>query len=61
MAAIIVCSEKIKSVTVSVVPPSLCHEVMGLDAITFVLWMLSFKLLFHSPFSPSWFNISHIN
>ena len=53
MAAITVHSEKIKSVTVSTVSPSICHEVMGPDAITFVLWMLSFKLLFHSPFSPS--------
>ena len=26
---------KIKSVTVSIVPPSICHEVMGLDAMIF--------------------------
>ena len=31
--------KKIKSVTVSVVFPSICHEVMGLDAIIFVFWM----------------------
>ena len=42
----------IKSVTVSIVSPSICHEVMGLDAMTLVFWMLSFKatfftLLFH--------------
>ena len=28
--------KKIKSVTVSIVSPSICHEVMGLDAIIFV-------------------------
>ena len=27
---------KIKSVTVSIVSPSICHEVMGLDAMIFV-------------------------
>ena len=43
---------KIKSYTVSTVSPSISHEVMGLDAMIFVFWMLSFKpafftLLFH--------------
>ena len=28
--------KKIKSLTVSIVPPSICHEVMGLDAMIFV-------------------------
>ena len=28
--------KKIKSVTVSIVSPSICHEVMGLDAMIFV-------------------------
>ena len=27
--------KKIKSLTVSIVPPSICHEVMGLDAMIF--------------------------
>ena len=42
-----------KSVTVSTFPPSICHEVMGLDAMTsfFECWVLS--QLFHSPLSPS--------
>ena len=31
--------------------PSICHEVMRLDAIIFVFWMLSFKPPFHSPSS----------
>ena len=37
---------KIKSVTVSIVSPSICHEVMGPDAMTFIFWMLSFKPAF---------------
>ena len=45
--------KKIKSVTVSIVSPTICHEVMGLDAMILVFWMLSFKPLFHSPLSLS--------
>ena len=36
----------IKSETVSIISPSFCHEVMGLDAMILVFWMLSFKLTF---------------
>ena len=41
MAAVTICSDfgappEIKSVTVSIVSPSICHEVMGLDAMNFV-------------------------
>ena len=39
-------TKKIKSFTVSIVSPSICHEVMGLDAMIFVFWMLSFKPTF---------------
>ena len=39
-------SKKIKSVTVSIVSASIYHEVMGPDAMIFVLWMLSFKPAF---------------
>ena len=35
-SAVILESPKIKSDTVSIVSPSICHEVMGLDAIIFV-------------------------
>ena len=35
--------KKIKSVSVSIVSPSICHELMGLDAMIFVYWMLNFK------------------
>ena len=37
---------KIKSDTVSTVSPSICHEVMGPDAMILVFWMLSFKPTF---------------
>ena len=47
MAAVTICSDfgaqKIKSVTVS---PSMCHEVMGLDAMILLFGMLSFKPTF---------------
>ena len=35
-SAVILESKKIKSVTVSVVSPSICHEVMGQDALDLV-------------------------
>ena len=37
---------KIKSLTVSIVSPSICHELMELDAMIFSFWMLSFKSAF---------------
>ena len=45
--------QKIKSDTVSTVSPSICHEVMGPDAMILVFWMLSLSQLFHFPPSPS--------
>ena len=36
-SAVILEQEKIKSVTVSIFSPSICHEVMGLDALILVL------------------------
>ena len=38
--------KKIKSLTVSIVSPSIFQEVMGPDAMIFVFWMLSFKPAF---------------
>ena len=35
-SAVILETKKIKSVTVSIVSPSICHEVMGLDAMILV-------------------------
>ena len=50
IATITICSDfgtpKIKSVTVSIVSPSICHEVMGPDAMILVFWTLSFKPTF---------------
>ena len=41
--------KKIKSATVFIVSPSICHEVMGPDARIFIFWMLTFKPAFQSP------------
>ena len=38
-SAVIFEPPKIKSVTVSIVSPSICHEVMGLDTMFLVFWM----------------------
>ena len=44
MAAVTIWSPpKIKSVTVSIVPPSICHEVMGPDAMILGFWMSNYK------------------
>ena len=45
-SAVILEPKKWKSVTVSIVSPSICHEMMGPDAIILVSWMLSLKLAF---------------
>ena len=42
-SAVILEPRKIKSATIS---PSICHEVMELDAMILVFWMLSFKSIF---------------
>ena len=52
-SAVILELQKIKSLTVSFVYPSICQEMMGPDAMILVLWMLSFKPTFHSPLSLS--------
>ena len=43
-------SKKMKSDSVSTFSPSIYHEVMGLDAVIFVFWMLSFKPAFSLSF-----------
>ena len=45
-SAVILEPKKIKSLIVSTVSPSICHEVMGLDAMILVFWTLSFKPAF---------------
>ena len=59
-SAVILEPPKIKSVTVSIVFASICHEVMGLNAMILVFWMLNFKpafslssFTFKRLFSPS--------
>ena len=52
-SAVILEPKKIKSVIVSSFSPSICHEVMGLDAMIFIFGMLSLSQLFHSPLSLS--------
>ena len=41
--AVILESKKMKFVAASIVSPSICHEVMGTDAMILGFWMLSFK------------------
>ena len=45
-SAVILEPNKIKSVTVSIVSPPICHEVMGPDAMILGFQMLSFKPTF---------------
>ena len=47
--AVILEPKKRKSVTVSTFSPSVCYEVMGLDVMILVFWILSFKP--HFPLS----------
>ena len=42
-SAVILEPKKMKSVTVSTFPSSICYEVMGPDAMILVFWMLSFR------------------
>ena len=49
-SAVILEPKKIKSVTVSTVSPSICHEVMGPDAMILVFWTLNFKPTFSLSF-----------
>ena len=42
LSAVILEPKKIKSVTVSIVSPSICHEVMGPSAVIFVFLIVEF-------------------
>ena len=44
--AVILQPKKIKSLTASIISPSICHKGMGPDATILVFWMLSFKPTF---------------
>ena len=51
-SAVILEPKKIKSVTLFIVSPSICHEVKGPDSIILVFWMLNFKPAFTlSPYT----------
>ena len=61
MAAVTICSDfgakKKKPLTISIVSPSICHEMMGLDAIILVFRMWSQSLnkpKFQRPESRKW-------
>ena len=43
LSKVILEPKKIKSVSVSIVYPSICHEVMEPDAMILLFWMLTFK------------------
>ena len=54
-SAVILEPPKIKSVTISIVSPSICHEVMGPDAMILVFWILRFFFFFfQSSFKNYW-------
>ena len=57
LPAVILEPPKMKSLTISIVSPSICHEVMGLDAVILVFRMLSFKPIF--SFSSFTFILLH--
>ena len=52
-SAVILEPKKIKYVTFFIVSPSICHEVMGLDAMLFVVECCVLSQLFHSLLSLS--------
>jgi len=61
-SAVILKPRKIKSSTVSTVSPSICHEVMGPDAMILVFWVLSFKPAFSlSSFIKRFFSSSSLS
>ena len=63
-SAVILEPKKVKSVTISIVSPSICHEVMRPDAMILVFWMLSFKPVFSLsclPFSKRLFSSSSLS
>ena len=45
-SAVVLEPKELKSVTVSIVSPSICYEVMGPDAMILVFWTLSFNPAF---------------
>ena len=52
-SAVILESQKVKSLTVSIVCPSISHKIMGSDTMILVYECWDLSQLFHSPLSPS--------
>ena len=52
-SAVVLEPPKIKSITVSIVSLSICHEVMGPDAMILFFKRCALSQLFHSPLSLS--------
>ena len=50
LSAVILEPKKMKSVTVCITSPSICHDTMGLDVMIFIFQMLSFKPAFSLSF-----------
>ena len=46
-SAVILEPPKIKSATIPIVSPSICHEVIGPDAMILIFWVLSFKPVYY--------------
>ena len=45
-SAVILDPKKIKSITISIIFPSICHEVMGQEVMILFFWILSFRSAF---------------
>ena len=45
-SAVILKAKKINYLTLSIISPSICHEVMGPEAMIFIFWLLTFKPTF---------------
>jgi len=59
-SAVILEPKKVKSVTVSIVSPCICHEVMGSEGMIIVSWMLNFKPTFSLSIFRQWSWTSHL-
>ena len=53
-SAVILEPKKIKFVTICIVSPSICHEVMGPDAMILVFWMLILVFYTNECFTLEW-------
>ena len=64
LSAMILEPRKVISATVSIFPTSICHEVIGSDAVILVFWMLNFKppfALFSFTFIKRLFSFSSLS